>query len=667
MRMPAAKIIASLLLLIVAALSCAENGTIQLTSLPTLTVADGRSTVTISAYLRRPSGQAVADGTQVIFSTTLGSFRDDSIVQTQNGVARVVLQTGSVAGTAKITATALGIGAITTLDLEFLSDRSLLSSAKEYIEVVSPNTIFSMDQRILGASGPNHGAKLRYREIEIEADDIQLNVPAYEVRAKKAHLKMGKVNQEFEELNIKLRARTGFGTTTLVPKGQWQMTAFGRTPVITAAHNRFGVGEIHTSGVTPAPSTGEVPQFRFEDLSESTSIISARKAVVFPQKEIQFQKAEMIVGGAKLMKWQLYVLNLNSPSNVVTDQIFNVNNSQLNLNYPYYISLRPGETSLLRLTTGTQYGRTGGVDKGMSLNYEMNWNRGDDFDGGFALTSLTSRNWDINAHQYIRFDDRTSITAFLDAPEGRSIYGNLNFSKQFGGFGLSMNSSTSHNFRGARFDNAQTSLVLEKDPMRIGNLPLRFTYGLNASASATRTSLQAQSQDVFGLHLRTQLIPVKLDGQTQFNSYVTVSEQEGRNSVKGIALQGNASLSRQFGKYASGLFTYDYLQNGFNSGLTGRHQVSLSGQYHQGNFGSTVYAIKALDIDKVSLFADLGYQLSGLWRLSYSYTLDRYIGNTYVDYTAAIGYRIGFREVGLTYSGRTRHFGIELLGTPIGP
>ena len=67
----------------------------------------------------------------------------------------------------------------------------------------------------------------------------------------------------------------------------------------------------------------------------------------------------------------------------------------------------------------------------------------------------------------------------------------------------------------------------------------------------------------------------------------------------------------------------------------------------------------------MTLMADLGFSLSNLWRLSYTYTLDRYVGSTYVDYMVALGYRLGIREIGLTYSNRTKRLGIQILGTGI--
>jgi hypothetical protein len=302
----------------------------------------------------------------------------------------------------------------------------------------------------------------------------------------------------------------------------------------------------------------------------------------------------------------------------------------------------------------------------MSLNYELNWNRGDEFDGGLMLSGMTGNNWDLSARQYIRFSDQSTATAFFDMPQGRSVFTSLNYGKQFNGFGMSLNGSTTQSIRGNRFNTNQLSMVVEKDPMRLRGLPLRWSYGLNANASNSASSLTNRSQSTLGVHLRTQLIPQKLDRATQLNGYFTVTEQMAHNAVNGLSLQGSATVSRQFGSGASALLTYDYFENGFSSGLTGKHQLSLSGNMFQGNFSGTVAASRALDVDKISLFADLSYRLTSLWRLTYSYTMDRYLGSTYVDYTAALGYRIGFREVGLTYSARTKRFGIQLLGTGLG-
>ena len=53
----------------------ASDGVINLEVYPPVTVADGRSTLTVTASVRDSSGNLVPDGTQVVFDTTLGTFR----------------------------------------------------------------------------------------------------------------------------------------------------------------------------------------------------------------------------------------------------------------------------------------------------------------------------------------------------------------------------------------------------------------------------------------------------------------------------------------------------------------------------------------------------------------------------------------------------------------
>jgi len=666
--MRGAKLVIGLILIFCVALCAADSGTIQLTSLPAVTVADGRSTVTLSAYVHRSSGQPVPDGTQVQFFTTLGTIKDSSLVQTTGGVARAILQTGTIAGSATVTATAISIDATTTMDLEILSDRSLLNSANEYVEIVAPDYLtFSMDQKIVGAAGPHQGAKLRYREIEIDADDLQLNIPAYEVRAKKAHLKMGKLSMDFEELNLKLTSRKGIGVTTIVPTVPAAAAVVGEIPWFVGTRPHEGPVTVNLNGMTPGATITDPTQFDITDLSDSTSMVTAKKAVVFPQRKIQFQKANVIVGGVTVMRMPLCEVSLTTSSNIITDQIIGIQNGAFQVNYPYYLELKPGETSLIRFSTNQTNGETSfGADHALSLGYEMNWNHGDGFDGGLGLVGTSSRTWDFSAHQYVRFDDRTSATGFFDMPQGQSIFTSLSFSKQFTGYGMGLSESDSHTLVGNRFNNDLLDFVIDKDPMKLGEVPAKLTLGVGASATESSALTSSQSQSVLGVHARMQLNPLQLGKFSQFNGSFTATEQTGHNSIQGLAFAANAMVSRQFGSSASAILSYDFLENGFDSGLTGRHQLGLSGQIHRGNFGTNLSMIKMLDVDRVSLFADTGYQLSHQWRLSYSYNLDRYLGSTYVDSLAALGFRIGAREIGLTFSGRTRHFGIQLLGTPMG-
>jgi hypothetical protein len=72
---------------------------------------------------------------------------------------------------------------------------------------------------------------------------------------------------------------------------------------------------------------------------------------------------------------------------------------------------------------------------------------------------------------------------------------------------------------------------------------------------------------------------------------------------------------------------------------------------------------KALDIDRSTVFGDLGYKVSRLWRLSTGYTYDTYLGTTFVDYNFGFTYLVGWRQVGLIWSEQTRRIGLQILGS----
>jgi hypothetical protein len=653
------------------------QGIIRLTSYPNMTVADGRSTTTISAEIRDRQGRLVPDGTQVVFTTNRGSF-SDPVVKTTNGIARAIFSAGSVPGTANIQASALTINAVATLEVELVSDRSLLSTAKEYIEVVAPNYLmYSVDQRILGAAGPDKGVSLRYREVEIDADDLQVTVPTYEVRARKARLKFGDVEHEFEELYFQLDKRKGFGITTLmVPDysmvGDGKLFRFEKS-----MKERKGVASVGRSGVTAATEQAPPNAFVFSDLLESNSTVSAKKAVAFPKGQIQFQRAEMYVGTQRVMKLPLFQLNMYGGTPLINEQVVNVYNNQLSVNYPHYLSLKPGETSLLRFRTGERYGRATSGLGGFFLDYELNWNRGDDMDGGLSVTGLTRSDWSVGARQYLRLDNRTVATAVLDFPSHQSLYGSATLNRQFDGFQLNLTANNSRDLRGDRFKSQQYYAVLEKDPTKVGNLPLRLFYGLSANYNnsvtvsrfttpsgpqTTRTELQQQATS---LRSRLQLLPLQLDRDTTLTGSLLLSKQYGTNVQSDFSTLADLSMSRRLGGNASVMMQYNYARDGYTSKLTGMHSLNLQAFYDGGRTSFAATLNRSLDIDRFSYFVDASYRLSGLWRMSYSLTLDQYLGAQFRDDLMMLSYRLGAREIGVTYSVREKRVGFQVFGAPL--
>jgi hypothetical protein len=660
--MPSIRALSLLLILLAGVLVFASPATVRLSSFPSAAVADGRSAVTITAEVREANGRAVQDGTQVIFTTTLGNFRE-SIVQTVNGFARATLITSSIPGSAKITATVQGMATTGVMDFEFLSDRSLLSSALEYMEVVAPDLLmYSMDHRWVHATGKDGRAVLNYRDIEIHADDLQLDVVGYSVRAKKARLKFGKINQEFEQLFFRLNTRRGAGLTTHTAK-QYNIETVGTAVVVVEYERpRYGMAEVSAAGLSVPSEPIPLQFFDFEDLEDAATIIHARKIVAFPRKEVHFHGAEIKVGGVTALKLPLFQASISGQAPILTEQIFNVYDNQVAINYPHYISLRPGQTSLLRFRTGQRYGQGAGISRGMFLDYELNWNKGDDLDGGLVVSGLGRGDWGLGARQFLRLNDRTYASLQVDFPARQSIYGSGNFSSQLDGFVVSLNASATSTLRGHTFRNEHATFLVEKDPTKLWNLPIRMTYGFTASHASTATDDFRRTQSGYGVHSRFNLMPQSIDRATTINASLALSHLQGRNTLSGITAHGSASLSRRLSNTSSILLTYDYTDDGLNSRFVGKNRVGLQGFYGSGNVRFSLFGSKSLDMNRQNLFGDVSYTLSDQWRVASGFYIDEYLGNRFSEYNLMLLYRLGFREVGLSWSSRTKRFGFELLG-----
>lgn len=660
-------------LVVVASVCVAQQSQIRLTAFPAMSVADGHSTTTITAEVRDAHGNLLPDGTRVAFETTLGMFRE-SVVTTANGVARAVLQAGGVPGVAIISVkTVDSVSQPSTLEFEFKGDRSMLSSATEYIEVVSPTYMeFSPETRIMAASAANGGVFIRYRDVTITADDAQVNIPRYEVRARKAHLKIGKEDLYFDELYLKINEKNGIGLGNFkamlpcpvemdgfIPTLRTDETA--RFKDIGQVVERFGLQDINRGQVTPAPTVDRAGLLTFQPLGVTTTSITSKKAVIFPSRVIQFQRAEVLVAGSKVMQMPLYELNLmqTQGSNIMSSMI-NVNNNQLQVNYPYYLSLKPGQTSLLRFRTGQSYGRGVGSSSGMFLDYELGWNRGDEMDGKFTFSGIGRRDWSIGVQQYAKLDDRTNAFGDLEVPAGQSVYGSLNVNRTYTGFQVSANTSLSQYLTGIRYNTRDTSLIAEKDPTKVGKLPFNLYYGLTAQESAN--SLVGSSQSAFGVRARLQSTAINLDSRSTLYAGMSVAQLTGRNVVSGLTLTGQLSLSHRVSSALSLRGTYDFLRDGYNDRFLGQHRVGLEARYFTNRFQFNMLASKSLDVDRMSVYGDLSFGITNNWWLSSTYTLDRYLGFSFLDYSLGIGYRVQGREIGLVWSRSTKRIGLQLLG-----
>lgn len=663
-------------------LATADTYSLRLTPFPNAEVADGRSQITISAQVFQ-DGRAVPDGTQVVFSTNLGSFKE-SVVRTTSGWARAILVTGGVPGTAKISATVLGgDSSPSTCEVELVKSRADLTVARETIELTSSGSLaYAHDQKIIEGVAADGGVIVRYRDIEVRADVLQLDLTEFSLKARKATLRRGRSVKKFDQLSLDLTSRTGLGLTTYpvarptgisTYPGGIAFTEDGpdNTTAVAVPRMRMGMVAVTREGDTPVTDPVDDDPFEMADLTGSPSTVSAKQAVVYARREIQFHKAEIYVDNAKILRLPLFVVNLysNNGSPLVTEDLLSVNDNQIALNYPHYLSLRPGLSSLLRFRTGERYGQSLTASRGAFLDYELNWSKGDDMQGGFTFGGVGRSDWVASLRQFWRMNERTTATLQAESPSASSVFGSASIGHSFSGYNLSLNAAQNQTIRGAASSYKNYSFGLDRDAQRISRSPFRFTYGLTASQSESSyrvpdsktkeitTVSDAQAGAGFTARMFSDSIP--LDAESSINSSLTATRLFGETAYQGIALSGVLSYTRRLGAGASMFATYNYLQGGLNQSLIGRHNISLIGNYSVGATSLRMTFNKALDVERMSIFADASYRLSGLWRLGYSHFFDQ--TSNFQDYYFILGYRIGWREVGLTWTKRTHRLGFQLM------
>ncbi len=653
----------AVLLLAVAACGFAQNGSINVNAFPSATVADGRSTLTITAEIRDSAGSLVPDGTAVLFETKLGEFRE-TIVKTQNGFARAVLQAGSLPGISVIHVTCQRFNAFGQFEVQFFGDKAALNTAKEYIEVFGEDSLlYSVQERTLEASGRNHGAHLRYREVEIKADDLQLNVPTYEVRARKAHVTVGKVTADFDELYMKLNARKGWGfANASFPVYRTESNGIIAVVVPETRSGLWAV-DLDQMGVHKRTTAYNRQELKFKDILGSLSIVEAKRATAYPHKTIQFHRANVKVGGQSVMKLPLFEMNVYTTSPIITEQYVNVSSNQLAVNYPYYLSLKPGETSLMRFRYGNQFGGGVGYGGGMFLDYERHWNRGDEMEGAFTLGGIGRDDWGVSLRQFWMTHDRTNVIAQIDLPAHQSLFANVGVNKPMGSYNANLNVSHGTNLGGPSFVNDQANLTIEKDPIRLGSSGVRMFLGMTANEQKLTNEGDGYEQEAFGLQARLVSPYFRIGKGIGLNASYRVAQLTGRNVNVGLSHYATLSMDTTLSPGFVMNFVYDFVDDGFTAPLLGRHRLSAETYFNKGRMRFSASATKTLDMDRLSIYSSMSYAFSPLWRLHYSYIWDQFEGVSFLNQTVILGYKLGLREVGLSYSQQTKRLGIEILGS----
>lgn len=620
--------------------ACWANGAIRVSVYPAAAVADGASQILVVAEVRTAQGKPAPDGTQVAFNTTLGAFREP-VVAAEGGVARATLIASQTPGTATITATAVGLGVVGETQALFVATQDELRSATDYVQVLGTEYLaYANEQRLIAASGRARGASVRFSFTRIEADDLQLEVENLRVKARNARLHFGSEATEFAELSYELRASQGYGVAER--EGRWE--------VVRVRHGT----------VEPFDAVVPAEQFRFADISESSLVIKAAQIWFYPNERIQFHRAEFYVGEVRTLSLPLYSQSLWS-GGVGSDTLIGVQSGQVYLDVPYYYMLTPTQVGALRLRTAQVGGRTMGAARGMFLDLEHEYRVG--FGTGMvSLTSLARNDWGLNWRHQQPLSPNTRVALWLDSPAHQGIYGSVQLSHQARGYSTGVTLAGSTYWRGTRAQSLRTDVFIETTPRRVAELPVRQSLSLNFAANRLQGNTGTQTREGVGIRARWNLIPQSLGKGTTLTGGLTVGRFVGNLPNAGWSLTGTLGVTQALGAGGALSLNYDYAQDALSANLLGRHRLSGSLSWSASErYYLTGYFSRALDANSVSYVGDFSWRISPLWRVGLGYTWQRYQQYDFRDQTFTVAYRIGFREVALTWSSFSKRWSVDLL------
>ncbi|MGC8784646.1 MAG: invasin domain 3-containing protein [Armatimonadota bacterium] len=615
---------------------------IKLSASPSVMLSDGKSVALLSAEVRDDKGNLVPDGTQVQFSTSSGVLRD-AVVGTSAGIARTQLTSATLPGVATITATIPGASAFEEIRVTFTDDPEMLRQrVNTYLFTSSQYLAYSVDWRTVEAVSSEQKAEVVIGNLRLQARSYQYRLDDDLLVAEGAILTRGKRTLVAER--VRYSPRRDEGQAVIVENGQIREVVFKgafweQEPVVISRADAY----------------------TYTDLSTSELLFVAESAVLLPGERIQFRHAKMYVAGQKLLTMPMYDLSFRS-GEALGQQIVGVNSGGLTLDLPFYYMVSPQAVGALRLRHAQRVGRAVyAIRPGWSLDLEHTYSRPGIMEGAFALTSLTRGDWGLRWSHAHWFSQNASTHFYVDVPAHRNLYINSGLSYGFGQGRIGLNLSGGQNLSGTRYRDLRSDLYVESNPLKLGSL-LKMTLATTFSSRVSEFADQRVRTDGAGLRSRLYTIPLRLAGFT-VNSSLMASYLWGNSQTTGSSLLATISASRGLWDGALLSLTYDYTHDRLVQ-VTGYGRHRLSGMFAWSvgqRLNASLVGTRVLDSDSLTLFADASYRFSSLWRVGANLSYSRFQGTRYNDVEISLGYRIGIRELLLTWSSLTHRWQIDLI------
>jgi len=614
------------------AISAGPATSVFLDAKPDYLPADGKSIATISAEIRDSSGNLVPDGTMVSFSTSLGTIQNT--VTTTAGVARARLTSGTVPGTATVSAWVTQGGAAGTIEVELL-EPGMEVPRQSFITIASDDyLVYEPSQMIVYADG---NVSVAHRGLLIKADQVQFDLQRDEIIC---------------------RRRTS-GDPIVMERGDKKLEA---SLLYYVTHDMKGKAivegqsgsmeriSVRGADLVMEPDQEATPEsfFDFTDLTESPILIKASSITIKPGDEIQFRHARIYVDGKKVLSVPLHVMALDS-STADASRYIGWGTNGLRIDLPFYYSLSPSSTGSLHLRRGQQAGwGFYSSNSGWSLDLMQQYTTTGGAEGTFALNRLSKNDWGAHWQHSQEFDSGSRIYSYLEFPAHTDLFGTMSYSKPLNKGSLGINVYGSK-YKGQSAD-VTTDVYLQSAPKPIASGAA--SYLLMGRASYISSGI---TDSGLGTGLQMQIFgrPVSLGKSTNLLGSVSFGHDWG-SARSGLTLLANTSLNHRLGengKLGNLGLVYSYTRDPGYLGLYGRHRLSANFIYNPSpKWRLHAFSTRTLDASMSSTFADISYQFKPGWRLNLLQTIQKFSTYDYSDTEIAIGKEIHDHELMLVWS-----------------
>ncbi len=639
----------------------ADRASIESHFYPEVAVADGNSVITITITVRDKNGGLVPDNTQVLVEAIQGSIKTP-VLFTRGGTVQAQFVAGRVVGNARITISVIGFQATANLEIPLVKDRASLRETQESVSVIASNrATYSPELRIIRADGPGKLVKLKYGKIELLADDLEFRMDSKVVVAKKVTFIRGEISWKVEELYLNLKSGEGYALTDFDSKRVVVIRTWPYPTVEIIDGKRrgwYGVSNFIIGERTLAPA---VELTQFTDLLTVSTLIYAKRIQAILGQEVIVQNASVDIAGTIIMRVPLMRLGYQSTSPIITDQFIQVGNNDLLIDFPYYLGLSLRSDSLIRLRYGTRFSRGTGGGGGLFVSYERNWQSSVEQRGGLSFEGISRKDWGLRARQSLPIGSSTSVYLQADFPSHRTILGSSFIESRILDWRLTHSLNGSKSIRGPGSASLDQSLNLTKSAQKLKFLPISFNYGLGWS---TRESISDESNRIMQRSYGADAsfnYSSPFTAKSNTNAFLRLSRRWGENIREGLTTSLSTTHSRSLAPGINFNIGYDFSDDPFSVDAIGKHRSSLSVGLSKGRLDVGSFIAKSLDVDRLNVQFDSNYRISGLWRLGYGATQDRFKGSNYTDQYFSVLYRLGIRDIGVSYSQRSKRFGFEIF------